>query len=176
VCDFFVRSPTSVKSPAGQIWTARHHLNVLSYRVRLVSEAVTAKVKQQQKQLRLQHGLFCTVSLQKWVAIGTKPALLITCVRVILPSSDAQCVHVTGGTMQANTFKATRPCGILQAAAWAHVTCYNTNSCPDMQRKCSFFSKSGCEKYFLCRPRGRLIALQRGWGCVSTRQAYIYRP
>jgi hypothetical protein len=24
--------------------------------------------------------------------------------------------------MKANTFKTTRPCGILQAAAWAHVT------------------------------------------------------
>ena len=39
---------------------------------------------------------------------------------------------------------------------------YNTNSCPDMQRKRVFFSKSGCEKYFLCRPSGRLIALQTG--------------
>jgi hypothetical protein len=103
-------------------WTARRYLNILASRVRLVAEDVTAKVKQQQEQVRLQNGLFCTVSLQKWVATGTKPALLITCVRVILLSSDAQCVILTGGTMKANTFKATRPCGILQAAAWAHVT------------------------------------------------------
>lgn len=45
-------------------------------------------------------------------------------------------------------------------------SCYCTNSCscPDMQRKCFllYFSKSGCEKYFLCRPSGRLIALQTG--------------
>jgi hypothetical protein len=63
------------------------------------------------------NGLFRTASLQKCVATRTRPALLITCVRVILVSSDAQCVVVTGGTMKANTFKATRPCGILQAAA-----------------------------------------------------------
>ena len=103
-------------SLAGRIWTARRYLNVLSCRVRLVAVDGTAKVKQQQEQVRLQNALFCTVSLQKCVAKGTKPASLITCVRVML-SSDAQCVIVAGGTMQANTFKATRPCGILQAAA-----------------------------------------------------------
>ena len=120
--DFFLRSPTSVKSVSGRIWTARRYLNILSGRVRLVAEDVTAKVKQQQEQVRLHNGLFRTVSLQKCVPTVTKPALLITCVRVILLSSDAQCVIVGGWTMKANTFKATRPCGILQAAAWAHVT------------------------------------------------------
>lgn len=76
---------------------------------------LTAKVKQQQEQTRFQSGLFYTVLLQKCVATGTKPAFLITYARVILASSEAQCVIVKGGTMKENTFKATRPCGILQA-------------------------------------------------------------
>ena len=63
MCDFFVLPPTSVKSLAGRIWTARRYLNILSCRVRLVSEDGTAKVKQQQEQVRLQNVLFCSVSL-----------------------------------------------------------------------------------------------------------------
>ena len=122
MCDFFLRSPTSVKSLAGLIWTARRYLNILSRRVRLVSEDVAVKVEQHQEQVRYQNWLFRIVSLQKCVATGTKLALLIACARVILLSSDAQRVVVAGGTMKTNTFKATRPCGILQAAVWAHVT------------------------------------------------------
>jgi hypothetical protein len=117
MCDFFVRSPISVKSLAGRIWAARRYLNIVLYRVRRVAKDVTVKVKQEQEQVRFQNGLLCTVLLQKCVATGTKPAFLITYVRVILPSSNAQCVIVARGTMKANTFKTTRPCGILQAAA-----------------------------------------------------------
>jgi hypothetical protein len=76
--DYFVRSPSSVKSLAGRIWAARRYLNILLCRDRRVAKDVTAKVKQDQEQVRFQNGLLCTVLLQKCVATGTKEAFLFT--------------------------------------------------------------------------------------------------